>query len=223
MTIPPAHCRPRRLRGYCQVEADGRFRCPAWRVHDGLEPSILGVDRRAFRQLDCEHDLPACRGQSVTPVGAGEWCLTLNLTDLRSSLLICRSSPAGNSYGSQLTGFVRTPPSRSSASRARSRPSSGMTTGRHRLNRGGLRHANAALLSSRHRPHAIPPTNPRLRRPTHRRWPDQTRDHPMPETLPCARDLPTRHDRLPHTPSRHPGRLKRVSLTYRGVSASLNA
>ena len=39
-------------RRYCQVEADGRFRCPAWRVHDGLEPSILGVDRRAFRQLD---------------------------------------------------------------------------------------------------------------------------------------------------------------------------
>ena len=66
-------------------------------------------------------------------------------------------------------------------------------------------------LSSRHRPHAIPPTNPRLRRPTYRRWPDQTRDHPMPETLPFARDLPTRHDRLPHTPSRHPGRLKRVS------------
>ena len=47
-----AHCRPRRLRGYCQVEADGRFRCPAWRVRDGIEPSILGVDRRAFRQLD---------------------------------------------------------------------------------------------------------------------------------------------------------------------------
>ena len=45
----------------------------------------------------------------MTPVGAGEWCLTLNLTDLRPSLLICRSSPAGNSYGSQLTGWAVTP------------------------------------------------------------------------------------------------------------------
>ena len=78
--------------------------------------------------------------------------------------------------------------------------SSGRTTGRHRRPR-----------SSRHRPQAIPPTNPRRRRPTHRRGPDHTRDHPMPSTLPCARDLPTRHDRLPHTPSRHPGRFKRVS------------
>ena len=37
---------------YCQVEADGRFWCPVWRVRDGLEHSILGVTRRAFRQLD---------------------------------------------------------------------------------------------------------------------------------------------------------------------------
>ena len=35
--------------------------------------------------------------------------------------------------------------------------SSGRTTGRHRLYRGGHRHANAAPLSNRHRPHAIPP------------------------------------------------------------------
>ena len=89
--------------------------------------------------------------------------------------------------------------------------SSGRTTGRHRLYRGGHPTRQRRPLSSRHRPHAIPPTNPRLRRPTYRRWPDHTRDHPMPETLPFARDLPTRHDRLPHTPSRHPGRLKRVS------------
>ena len=39
----------------------------------GSKPSILGVDRRAFRQLDCEHDPPACRGRSVTLVGAGGW------------------------------------------------------------------------------------------------------------------------------------------------------
>ena len=86
--------------------------------------------------------------------------------------------------------------------------SSGMTTGRHRLNRGGHRHANAGPLSSRHRPDAIPPTDPRLRRPTHRRWPDQTRHHPLPETLPRARDLPARHDRLPRSSRDHPGRLK---------------
>ena len=37
---------------YCQVEADGLFCCPVWRVQDGLEPNILGVDRLASRQLD---------------------------------------------------------------------------------------------------------------------------------------------------------------------------
>ena len=26
-----------------------------------------------YDQVVCEHDLPACRGQSVTPVGVGEW------------------------------------------------------------------------------------------------------------------------------------------------------
>ena len=81
--------------------------------------------------------------------------------------------------------------------------SSGMTTGRHRLNRGGQRRP----LSRRHRPHAIPPAHPRLRRPTHRRGPNQTRDHPVPETLPCARDLPTRHDRFPRSQEDHSGRL----------------
>ena len=39
------------------------------------------------------------------PVGGG---LTRNLTDLPSSLLICRSSPAGESYGRQLTGWAVT-------------------------------------------------------------------------------------------------------------------
>ena len=43
--------------------------------------------------------------------------------------------------------------------------------------------------------------------PTHRRWPNQTRDHPVPQTLPCARDLPTRHDRFPRSPGDHSGRL----------------
>ena len=58
------------------------------------------------------------------------------------------------------------------------------------------------------RSEAIPPTDPRLRRPTHRRWPDQTQHHPLPETLPRARDLPARHDRLPRSSRDHPGRLK---------------
>ena len=34
--------------GYCQVEADGRFWCPAWRVHDGLEPQYLGGHSTSF-------------------------------------------------------------------------------------------------------------------------------------------------------------------------------
>ena len=39
------------------------------------------------------------------PVSGG---LTLNLTDLWSWLLICRSSPTGHSYGGQLTGWAVT-------------------------------------------------------------------------------------------------------------------
>ena len=85
--------------------------------------------------------------------------------------------------------------------------SSGMTTGRHRLNRGGHRHANAALYRAVivrmqfHQPtrdyvaDALPLA-------------DQTRHHPLPETLPRARDLPARHDRLPRSSRDHPGRLK---------------
>ena len=42
--------------------------------------------------------------------------------------------------------------------------SAGMTTGRHRFYRGGHRQANAAPLSSRHRPDAVPPADRRLRR-----------------------------------------------------------
>ena len=62
-------------------------------------------------------------------------------------------------------------------------------------------------LSSRHRPHAIPPADRRLRRTTDCWRPDQTRDHPVPQTLPRPRDLPAGHDRLSSAPSRHPGRL----------------
>ena len=52
----------------------------------------------------------------LLPVGVDEWHrwvpvsdgLTLNLTDLWSLLLICRSSPTGHLYGSQLTGWAVT-------------------------------------------------------------------------------------------------------------------
>ena len=62
-------------------------------------------------------------------------------------------------------------------------------------------------LSSRHRPHAIPPADRRLRRTTDCWRPDHTRYHPVPHTLPRPRDLPAGHDRLSSAPSRHPGRL----------------
>ena len=85
--------------------------------------------------------------------------------------------------------------------------SSGMTTGRAPPQSRRPPPRQRRPLSRRHRPHAIPPAHPRLRRPTHRRWPNQTRDHPVPQTLPCARDLPTRHDRFPRSPGDHSGRL----------------
>ena len=62
-------------------------------------------------------------------------------------------------------------------------------------------------LSLRHRPHAIPPPDRRIRRTTHGRRPDQTRDHPVPQTLPGPRNLPAGHDRLPCAPNTYPGRL----------------
>ena len=43
--------------------------------------------------------------QRWVPVGDG---LTHKLTDLQSWLLNCRSAPAGESYGSQLTGWAVT-------------------------------------------------------------------------------------------------------------------
>lgn len=66
---------------------------------------------------------------------------------------------------------------------------SGKTNGRHRLNRGGNRQANAALYRTvivRMRWHE--PTIA-LRRAPHARGPFQTRDHPLLEALPCSRDL----------------------------------
>jgi transposase len=52
-----------------------------------------------------------------------------------------------------------------------------------------------------HRPHALPPTHDRLRRPPQRRGQDQARDHPLPQTLPRPRDLPRPHTPPAHAPS----------------------
>ena len=79
--------------------------------------------------------------------------------------------------------------------------SSGMTTGRHRLYRGGHRQANAALHRAvvvRMRYHQ--PTV-RLCHPTQGGGTDQTGHHPVPQTLSRPGDLSARHDRLPHAPT----------------------
>ena len=85
--------------------------------------------------------------------------------------------------------------------------SSGMTTGRHRLNRGGHRHANAALYRAvivRMQFHQ--PTRDYVAR---RIAAGRTKR----DIIRClkrflARDLPARHDRLPRSSRDHPGRLK---------------
>ena len=99
--------------------AMGRSRCA--RGRQGL-PAFEGVCRHAQirRRAACTISVSVSVSQWSTsrristepppnfnsgldiPAGGG---LTRNLTDLRSWLLTCRSSPAGNSYGSQLTGW----------------------------------------------------------------------------------------------------------------------
>ena len=68
-------------------------------------------------------------------------------------------------------------------------PASSGRVHRHRLNRGGDRGANNALLRRRPQPAALRPTQPRLRRTPHPRRTLETRDHQMPETLRRPRDL----------------------------------
>ena len=68
---------------------------------------FTGQERAALNKLTVSMiSLPVEVNQHRWVPGSGG--LTLNLTDLWSSLLICRSSPAGNSYGSQLTGWAVT-------------------------------------------------------------------------------------------------------------------
>ena len=70
----------------------------------------VGAVNREVRVLDyhTKRDIDAIEIKLVAqvPVSGG---LTLNLTDLWSWLLICRSSPTGHSYGGQLTGWAVTP------------------------------------------------------------------------------------------------------------------
>ena len=85
--------------------------------------------------------------------------------------------------------------------------SSGMTTGRHRLNRGGHRQANAAL-------YRVVIVRMRYHQPTvddvARRTADGRTKREIIrclKTFPRSRDLPARHDRFPRSPRDHPGRL----------------
>ena len=85
--------------------------------------------------------------------------------------------------------------------------SSGMTTGRHRLYRGGHRQANAAL-------HRAVIVRMQFHTPTlnyvERRTAEgavQTGDHPLSQTLSRPRDLSARDGRLPSAPSRRLGGL----------------
>ncbi len=66
--------------------------------------------------------------------------------------------------------------------------SSGKTNGRHRLNRGGNRQANAALYRAIV-VRMLAPANHRLRETAHLRGPLEERDHPLPQALPRPRDL----------------------------------
>ena len=56
---------------YCQVDEKLVDRPPRCWAPTRREPAMLGIETGRQPQLDCEHDPPACRGRSVTPVGAG--------------------------------------------------------------------------------------------------------------------------------------------------------
>jgi transposase len=75
-------------------------------------------------------------------------------------------------------------------------PTSSGRTDRHRLNRGGDRAANSAL-HRRHRPNALPPAHPRLRRSAPPARPQQPRNQSLPQTLRRPRTPPP-DTRSPH-------------------------
>ena len=102
-------------------------------------------------------------------------------------------------------------------------PASTGITNRHRLFRGGHRQANAALYRIVIVPHALAPTDSRLRHAPHRPGPVQEKHHPLPEAIRRPGDLQRAHHRSPVPRSTHWGRLTShitTLLTYRGVSAS---
>ena len=70
--------------------------------------------------------------------------------------------------------------------------SSGQTI-RHRLNRGGNRHANSALWPMRYHPDAHRRCNKRICDPTPGGGKEPQRDHPLPEAAHRPRDLPAHH------------------------------
>ena len=106
----------------------------------------------------------------------------------------CTASPPtspGNYWsppGTTRSGCTPRPRSPCSAASHRC-PHRRARTDRHRLNRGGDRHANAALYRVVLLPTALGPPHPRLRRTPHRPRPVQTRDHPLPQALHRPRDL----------------------------------
>ena len=63
---------------------------------------------------------------------------------------------------------------------------------------------------------AIPPAHHRLRHSPHHRRPLKKGHHPLPETLPRPRSLPTRHDRPQNPTTHHPLKPK---FDYRGINA----
>ena len=83
-------------------------------------------------------------------------------------------------------------------------PASSAQTSRHRLYRGGHRQANAALYPLAIVRMRISPTHHQLRRPTHHRRPHQRGHHPLPQTVPRPRGLPTRHGRPPNPTTHRP-------------------
>ena len=81
-------------------------------------------------------------------------------------------------------------------------------------------------LSDRDRPHALAPTDDRLRHAPHRPGPIQERHHPLPKAIRRPGDLQRTHHRPPIPRSTHRGRLTShitTLLTYRGVNAVMES
>ena len=60
-------------RGHCQVDENHVDHPPRYWALARRGPTMLGIKNSRQPQLDCEHHSAACRGRSVTLVGAGGW------------------------------------------------------------------------------------------------------------------------------------------------------